>query len=303
MKYDIYSITTYDKMEPLGTKEKFWFYTEKDNISRLCKIGRKNTGENWAEKVTSEIAKLLSIPCATYDFALWEKRQCVVSPSFVPEYGRLIHGNELLVSLIDEKYPINRKYKVTEYKLSTIIKILQDLSEIVKLPIGYDTNSAIKKPIDIFISYIMFDCLISNPDRQHENWGIIFDDKEKEYYLAPTYDHASGLGCRVSDEERKNRLSTKDERYSIKAFVQKPKTPFYDNNGKNLKTIDAFKLLAIENKVASEYWLNKVKLLPKESIKKVFDKIPNNILSSAAVDFAISLLNENIIRLLAIREH
>ncbi len=302
MKYKIFKIETYDKIEQLGTKEKFWFYTKKDLLIKLFKIGRPGTGENWAEKATFEIAKLLKIPCASYDFAIWKNTPGVLSPSFVPEFCRLIHGNELLLNFISPNYPIDQRYKVTEYKLSSVESFLINLSNIVNLPIGYAQNDKIRFPIDIFISYIMFDCLIANPDRHHENWGILLDSKHQKYYLAPTYDHASGLGCRVSDKERKNRLTTKDKRYSVKAFVRKPKTPFYDRKSKGIKTIDAFKMLIKKNEVAADYWLNQLYLLSDDAIKNIFDKIPEDLISSAAIDFAIAIIKENKKRLLAIKE-
>jgi hypothetical protein len=85
MTYPIIHIKNYEEIEPLGTKEKFWFYDEQDRVRKLFKIGRSGTGENWAEKVTSELAHLLNIPCASYDFAIWNDKKGVVSSSFVPQ--------------------------------------------------------------------------------------------------------------------------------------------------------------------------------------------------------------------------
>ncbi len=235
---------------------------------RLCKVGRPGTGENWDEKVTGELAKLLTIPCASYDFAVWMDKECVISPSFVPPYYRLIHGNELLSSFVVKDYPKNQKYKVTKYKLSAVEELLVSLNKHKRLmlPIGFTANDSIESAMDIFISYLLFDCFISNPDRHHENWGILLDNKSQKYHLAPTYDHASGLGCRVSDEEREKRLSTKDKRYTVGSFVNRPRTPFYDNGSNRLKIIDAFTSLAKKNKIAANYWLNKLETVPDEAI-------------------------------------
>ncbi len=59
-----------DLPEQLGTKQKFWFVGEDEKLW-LFKIGRPNTGENWAEKACCEIARLIGLPCASYELALW----------------------------------------------------------------------------------------------------------------------------------------------------------------------------------------------------------------------------------------
>ena len=73
------------------------------------------------------------------------------------------------------------------------------MKHVSKLSIGY-TNNELNTAFDVFISYIMLDCLISNPDRHHENWGFIVYDNE--VYLSLTYDHASGLGCREPEHKK-----------------------------------------------------------------------------------------------------
>lgn len=47
--------------ETLGSKYKFWFYHEE--LGRcLYKQSRENLGEDWAEKVVSELCELLTLP-------------------------------------------------------------------------------------------------------------------------------------------------------------------------------------------------------------------------------------------------
>ena len=48
--------------EQQGTKTKYWL--RMDNRPYLFKIGRANTGENWAEKVACELCTLLGLPHA-----------------------------------------------------------------------------------------------------------------------------------------------------------------------------------------------------------------------------------------------
>ena len=46
-------------VEQLGSKQKFWFVHENHNW--LFKVARENTGEDWAEKIGSEIGSLLRL--------------------------------------------------------------------------------------------------------------------------------------------------------------------------------------------------------------------------------------------------
>lgn len=298
----------YESIEPLGTKRKFWFHDDKDNLEKLFKIGRTNTGENWAEVVVAELCNLLEIPHAKYEFAVWNEIEGTVTPNFVPKDYRLIHGNELLArtyKLLDTNitYPIqkdevNKSYKIREYKLKLVLTIMK--ANFLKLPIDY-LNINLSKPIDVFIGYIMLDCLISNQDRHHENWSWIMSPS-KEFFLSPTYDHGSALGCRESDEEKTERLTTKDKGRMVKHFVTKAKTPFFDNKDKNLKTIEAFKLCADSNKDIAIYWLNKLENLDINKVIEVFNKIPKHLISNVSIEFALKILEENKVRLLEIKE-
>jgi len=205
----IETITSRDEMEQLGTKEKFWFYDEQ-GIKKLFKIGRSGTGENWTEKVAYDLALLLELPCAVYEFAKWNSRQGTISTSFVPDGMRLVHGNELLFIVHNKAYPLNQRYHLSDYKLSIVLNLIENELENLLLPLGYNSNNIVKKPIDLFVGYLIFDSWIANQDRHHENWAILVDTKEVKWYFVPTYDHAAGLGCKVSSEEAQKRLETKD---------------------------------------------------------------------------------------------
>ncbi|VVS93060.1 HipA domain-containing protein [Desulfoluna spongiiphila] len=290
MKYNITSIELYDTLEQLGTKEKFWFYEKGQYF--LCKLGRPSTGENWAEVVSFHIATALGIPCASYGFSSWRGKEGVLSPSFVPDYCRLIHGNELLVKYVD--YPETTAYKVREYKLSTVLALMRMLeSKGVKLPIGFEPEGAVSTIGDMFVGYLMLDALISNQDRHHQNWGMIEMPDARTYTLAPTYDHASSLGCRVSEGEIRKRLSTTDKRFTVAAFVSKAKTPFFGDDNKRLKPVDAFHMAAERHRGAALAWLEKLNHLSESSLQDIFKRIPDGLISEPSIDFALQVIKEN----------
>ena len=49
-----------EELESLGSKDKFWF----GGGQRLFKAVRNQSGEDWAERVTADIAGLLGLPHA-----------------------------------------------------------------------------------------------------------------------------------------------------------------------------------------------------------------------------------------------
>jgi hypothetical protein len=300
MTFPIITIKDRDKLEQLGTKTKFWFYNDGGTFPQLFKIGRLGTGENWSEKVTSELAKLIGIPSASYEFAEWQNEQGVATPSFVPENGRLIHGNEILAKSMGN-YETNKFYKVRDYTINSVIGVLKLLKDNVSLPIGYDANDDIQDIGDLFVGYVLFDCLISNPDRHHENWGIVFDTENRSLHLAPTYDHASGLGCRVSENECRKRLTTMDRQYSVSHFVSRTRSSFYNKDNKRIKTLDAFLLFAKYHKAAATFWIDELNKLNEDAVRNIFSQIPDGFVNNYSVEFACKILQENKKRLIGNR--
>jgi len=296
-EYKIEEITARDEMEQLGTKEKFWFY-DKDENKKLFKIGRPETGEDWSEKIAYELTVLLGIPSAKYELAIWDNKKGTVSTSFVPNGARLVHGNELLVAFHNDEYPKSEKYHLTDYKLSVVLDLIDN--ELNWLELAEEIEDLeISKPIDIFIGYLIFDTWISNQDRHHENWGIILS--EDNVYFAHTYDHAAGLGSKVSDEEADKRLRTNDTNYNVKKFVTRAKTPFYDDNNTKMKTIDVAKVLIDKYPIQTCYWIDKVEKISEKDISNILHKVPIQFMSSISKEFASSLLHENKERLLSLR--
>ncbi|BAY01135.1 hypothetical protein ACOWPH_26375 [Anabaena sp. PCC 7938] len=98
------------EIEDLGTRIKFWFYD--DNLSRcLFKKARPNTGEDWAEKIATELCKLLGLPHAEQELAIYRGEKGTVSPSFLRgewKNGTLITGREILAQKLPD-YPQHPK--------------------------------------------------------------------------------------------------------------------------------------------------------------------------------------------------
>lgn len=260
----------------------------------LFKIGRLNAGENWAEKVACEICTLLQLPHAHYEFAKHRNQSGVVSETFVPKGARLILGNELL-GHIYTGYDKKITYKSSQYTVRRVMAVIENTD--INLPINCNRKD-LENAADVFVGYLMLDALISNQDRHHENWGLIVT--EKGLYLAPTYDHASSLGRNETDENRRNRLQTRDIGYSVESYVKRAKSALYKSptSNKPLTTMDAFREAAKIKPDAYKYWLSVLEKIDLPSYSEIFAQIPEKLISQFGTQFALKILELNTVRLL-----
>lgn len=289
-KFKIEEILNQEAFEQLGTKEKFWY----SSGDFLFKIGRENTLENCSEKIACEIARLIGLPRVEYEFGIYNNKQGVVSKNFLAEYEEnyhLILGNEMLARVIRD-YPKNKRFKAREYKLSLVLRIFNYFDKSILSPVKDQTS------LSVFLGYLVFDCLIGNQDRHHENWGLILNGK---VILAPTFDHASGVASKIREEEAKRRLETKDKNQNVEHYCRKASTPFYDDSGKILKTIEVVRKginFSSKAKKSCFYWIDKIIRIKNSQYEEILDKIPSEfVLQENQKKFILEMLKINTQRL------
>jgi hypothetical protein len=305
--YNVQELTENAELyEQLGTKEKFWFrdLSSPDSQRTLFKYSRSNTGEHWSEKCAEQLCELLGIPHVKYEIAIHNERYGVASPNIVDKNEHLVMGNELLNKDDPEEYPVpvdfaDNKQKVTSHTVTRVLAFLAR-SKVQSPKSDFDLNGL--GAAEVFCGYLMLDALISNQDRHHENWAVIVESQEGKatFRLCPTYDHAASMGRELLDKERKERLTTKDKNRSIEQFVQKAQSQLYKfkTDKKPMKTLDAFVYAVQKYPSAKKYWLSKLDLLTEANIKRVFDRIPPDLISDVGRDFAYRVVIENRKRLL-----
>ncbi len=197
--------------------------------------------------------------------------------------------------------PKEKAFETKMYQLETVLHLLQAHSSVVLPPLDWQLSpsGSSQTIVDLFIAYLIFDCLIGNQDRHDQNWGYIIsidnEGKGKEIRFAPTFDHASSLACRLSEAEKKDRLKTRDYGYSIQHFASKARTPFFFTQ-KRLSTFDCLKI-ALEHQYASKdignEWIDKLSLVNKDSLTQLFEQFPEGYISPVSVDFTRTLILNN----------
>jgi hypothetical protein len=294
----------FENIEQLGSRKKFWYYGD-DGILYLFKEGRPNTGENWSEKVAAELCELLGVPHAAYELAVCKYMKGVVSPNFVPEEGRLVHGNELLRKF-SQDYEVSRKFRQRQHTLSSVLAIIRSKpAEPVEPPINWSGLTGIESAVEVFLGYLMLDAWIANQDRHHENWGFIIipGKRRPKVHLAPSFDHASGLGRNETDKNRQEILTTKDKGRAMESYVERARSAFYfsPSDPKPMPTIEAFRKAAQRWPRAAESWLERLEAVTPLETKNIFDRIPEGEITAVSIEFAQTILSLNRGRLLVLK--
>jgi hypothetical protein len=302
--------------EQMGTKRKFWL-SRPDGRHHLFKFARVNngipTGEDWAEKVASEIGRLLGVEIAEAELARCGGARGILvarfGQSFREEAGQrryqpdcmtLVHGNELLLERYQD-YPTGEKYRVPQHTVERVIEILDRRNAVAAVP-GDDAPGT-APAADAFVGYLLLDAWIGNTDRHHENWGILeCPGPPVSLKLAPSYDHASALGRNVLEAEFNERLTTRDRNRTVEAYaIGHARSALYarPEDRRPLSPIGAFEEAARLKPLAASFWLARLRAVESQTVRDIIDQVPGAHMSVAAREFVTRMLEITRGRLLA----
>jgi hypothetical protein len=289
-----------DDVETLGTKPKFWWFNTAGK-RLLFKAEDRGTGEDWAEKISCHLCELLGMPHVHYELAqeygkAQPKRPGVICENIAPAPLSLVLGNQLLFER-DDSYPLDEKakYKVRQHSVAAISDVLKDL----KPPVGWQADDAIQSALDLFIGYIMLDAWIANQDRHHGNWGAIRSEGG-DLTLSPTFDHGAALARLLTDDERAERLNSRDRNRRIEAYVTRAKSACTADPQaeKMMGTLECYIAFAGHSPRAAQSWKDRLEEIDSEQVSGIVQRIPEHRMSPTARQFTQALLNENKQRIL-----
>ncbi len=293
-------------VEQLGSKEKFWFWREGQKWlfkeARLIESpqGIEPTGEDWAEKIAAEIARVLNIPAATVELAEFEGRRGSASLNFTTAAQQLMHGNEVMAGYLDN-YDPEVRFKQTSHTVENIIAAIRKM-----FPKANEHRTVLRQ----LASYMVLDALIGNTDRHHENWGLLWQvlveiDEvsesarlKKQYDVAPSFDHASSLGRELLDAKRAEILAAG----RVETYVGKGRGGIYLTDGKK-----GANPLALVESIAVQYpdffmpTLDTLRKVPLIRLTELLDRLPHDRVSETACSFAKEMLRVGYAHLLRIR--
>jgi hypothetical protein len=247
----------------------------------LFKFARPNTGEDWAEKISAELAGLLGMPHATIELATFEGKRGSASPTFVPDDADLIHGNEILAGHI-LGYDAAKKFGQSDHTFGRIVTAFYNI-----FPEGPERFEA----LTMLAGYLTLDAMIGNVDRHHENWAVLRSASAGTAALriAPTFDHASSLGRELRDGKRKDFLRQK----RVAEYVQKGSGAIYwkETDAKGVNPLALATRAAKTHRSYFQRWIGRIKDVAPAELGLLVSRVPGDWMSPIAKEFALAILS------------
>jgi hypothetical protein len=242
----------------------------------ILKLDEESLNGAWVEKIAYELAKLINLPAATYEFAeLFDGRRAIISA----DYLQPNHDEQSGKSLLNQYFGQGNYSYTVDTILSTV-----DLDR-VALPLTYTFPSQVETAADLLAGYLVFDYWIDNIDRHYENWGIQIDTTTARKELLPTYDHGLGLGYLLFEEEC---LDLDPANY-----VQNQSSAFSGSKGRSLSMNGMLATVVSLKPEAVKVWMERIAQIDSQTVTELFDRIPEGWIGESTKNFAIELLEFN----------
>jgi hypothetical protein len=269
--------------EPMGSKDKVWCQLPPESLGGhwLFKKPRQQEEniEHLAEKIAHEVAMLIQLPCARVELAEFNSVRGSISLDVRRAGDVLVHGNEIIAGRV-LGYDRHQKRHTSDH---TYERIRQAILEVCAGRCNEDLGQ--------FAGYLVFDALIGNTDRHHENWALLKREAgPTDHRLAPSFDHASSLGREMRDERRD--LLLREGR--IADYLRKGWGAIY------LQEVTATQISPIElvNRLAPKMpeffgpWLRRVENVTDEQLHCIMERIPAGWSSMPQAEFALGVISE-----------
>lgn len=268
-----------------GTSKQEWIVNEKNGKIGLFKDRKsEETTDNFSEKIASEIAEIIGLPCAKIDLAIRNDRIGMVSYKINSESENIIEG----IQFISNRYP--------NYNRDTLID--DKTGERYSLEIILNSVNGLNLEKELFKIFI-FDFIIGNTDRHHSNWAILINNETKDYSVCPVYDNASSLCSYVNDSIIKKSMN--DKVWLNSQFDSKSKS-LIRINGKKIRHSDFVRYLKENFYFETIDFVNNIKLKFTDNVIDELIDTYNNLLSNEKVSLLKIYLKSKVKLLLSIYE-
>ena len=289
-RFTAVDVTSWDvaDTESAGGDEKIWL-TDPSGVAWLFKPRTEHEGwvqgEDWAERVATDLALHLGVPAASAELAFHRGRRGSISRTLVDRGWELQPGALLLSELV----PGFRTQDPTRtgHTVENIRRALDGVSP----PAGYETFTA----FDVFTGYLVLDALIANQDRHEENWAVLRPlTGVGGTVLAGSYDHGSSLGFNLRDVKRSAHLADG----TVDAYARKGRAQRFEKatDGRLTLVELAHRALGRASSTATDRWTTALVAVSAEVLQGTVGRVPE--LSDPARRFTLGLLTTNRRRLL-----
>lgn len=284
-----------DSVEASGADAKDWLREPARARNWLFKPrvehGDWAQGEDWAEKVSSEVGTLMGIPAARVELAVRGGVLGSISLDLKPRGWELQPGSVLLSGRFpDYQHGALRVAGRPGHSLTNIRNALAGYAAPPGMPDAADLDA-----FDCFAGYLTFDAMVANRDRHDDNWAVLRAVETGSDRLAGTYDHGSTLGYNLQNSRRELHLG----RGSVPAWCSRGTAWRFEhdpNQGPATLIELAGAALRMVRPEVRTRWLDSVSATSASAFETIIGRIPE--LSEAEGTFALEVLTTNRGRLL-----
>lgn len=256
-------------------------------------------GEDWSEVVSTQVARLLGLPCAETRLCLRDGRRGSLSRNVRPDGFDLNEGVVALERCVDvvDYFPHTEGVPGVDPSRPAVrrpghsLRNIQTALRDVLPPTIFEGPEGLSG-FDIFAGYLVLDAMIANPDRHEQNWAVLTPQlTSASEQLAPTYDHAGSLGYNLRDDRRERLLM---DSAALARWARKGTAHRFEHEPPAASLVDhAVAALAMANARARRYWTLQVNDADVSGIAEALEQQAVPEMSEAASTFAVSLLRIN----------
>lgn len=217
--------------------------------------------DDWAEKLTCELARLLDLPCARVELAHGVSDQGIISANVTPNGWRMDSGDTMLsefpgyLSCAGDDRPKNR----IGHNLRNVQRVLEGCSGPPKSTWADWTGA------EVFAGYLVLDAWVANTDRHAINWGVLTCEEDGRQALAPSFDHGTALASGAQDEKLRG---VKVEDYARRGFAGR------FENGARLPLVDLARDGVASTGGRAEGWLDRLAAVDEAAIDAIVGSMP-----------------------------
>jgi hypothetical protein len=241
-------------------------------------------GDDWAEKVSYETARLIAVPAATTELGLVnsgnERTPGSLSRDVRPD-GWVLSAGASLLEEFDENFDPDSCHGHT-------VGAIQQALDGVKGPpeTPYESWPA----FDVFVGYLMLDAWIANTDRHAYNWALL-QSPSGDLRLAHSFDHGSALGSGSGEPTHARALKN-----GVEAWCRRGKASKFPDSGPVTLVELALTSLQSATSRARNHWMQQLSQVSDQTCEDVVNALPD--LSEVTRRFVIEVLAVNRRRLI-----
>jgi hypothetical protein len=157
----------------------------------------RSAGEDVAEKLGCEIARLVGVPAAPVVLAVRDGIRGALVEDVRPPSWELQAGRTLMPEVVPDYDPDDSEQR--GYNVRAIRAALRRFAPPPQsgLPAGFGA-------FDAFAGYLVFDALIAHGDRHDRNWAVLVPPpgSSEPESLCASFDHAASLGFLLTEQAR-----------------------------------------------------------------------------------------------------